>query len=120
MIPLTLLRQWIDEDVKKRARYLASFVPPSLFRQEGQTSIAREVLIRYGNREDVRHAFMANYSTGIWWGPESAHYESVKKQLLEFKEDEENGNVKRWIDEYVLGLNKDIQRAKIGEERDLL
>jgi hypothetical protein len=120
LIPLEFLWKWADEDIEKRARNLASFVPPSLFRQEGQTSIAREVLIRYGNREDVRHAFMANYSTGMWWGPESTHYESVKKHLLEFKEDEENGNVKRWIDEYVLGLNKDIQRAKIREERDLL
>src|SRR6266702_3782169 len=100
-IPLAIVWQWVDEDVERRARYLASFVPPSLFRQEGHMCIAREVLIRYGNREDVRHAFMANFSTGTWWGPESAHYESVKQQLLEFKEGEKNGNVNRWIDEYI-------------------
>jgi hypothetical protein len=119
LIPLMFIWKWVDENVEKRARYLASFIPHSLFRQEDHTCIAREVLIRYGDREDVRHAFMANYSTGMWTGPESVHYESVKQQLLEFSEGEENANVKLWIDEYVRGLNKDIQRAKIREERDI-
>ena len=118
-IPLAIVWQWVDEDVERRARYLASFVPPSLFRQEGHMCIAREVLIRYGDREDVRHAFMANYSTGMWTGPESAHYESVKQQLLEFKEGEKNGNVNRWIDEYIHELNEYIQQAKIREERKI-
>ena len=115
-IPLELVWAWVDGDIEQRARYLASFVPKSLFRGVG--CLAREVLIRYGERNDVRQAFSANYFTGSWGGPESIHYESVKRKLLDFQSEEENQNVKRWIDEYVDELDKHIERAKILEERD--
>ena len=117
-VPLPLIWHWVDEDVEQRAWYLASFVPKSLFREEGQHCLAREVLMRYGDRKDVREAFSTNYFTGSWMGPESLHYESVKRKLFDFKVEEEEENVKRWIDEYVAELNEHIQRARIREERD--
>lgn len=116
-IPAEFVWAWVDEDVEQRAWYLASFVPKSLFR--GEDCLAREVLIRYGERNDVREAFSANYFSGTWWGPESMHYESVMRKLLDFKIEEENQNVRLWIDEYVGELNKHIERAKILEERDV-
>jgi len=118
LFPLEAIWQWVDEDVEKRAAYLASFVPKSLFRQEGQVCIAREVLMRYGERPDVRQAFSANYFTGNWWGSESLHYEEVKHGLLDFKKEEENKNVRFWIDGHVAELNQYIQQAKLREERD--
>ena len=118
LFPLEAILQWVDEDVEKRAAYLARFVPKSLFRQEGQVCIAREVLMRYGERPDVRQAFSANYFTGNWWGSESLHYEEVKHGLLDFKKGEENKNVRFWIDGHVAELNQYIQQAKLREERD--
>ena len=118
LFPLEAIWQWVDEDVEKRAAYLARFVPKSLFRQEGQVCIAREVLMRYGERPDVRQAFSANYFTGNWWGSESLHYEEVKHGLLDFKKGEENKNVRFWIDGHVAELNQYIQQAKLREERD--
>lgn len=117
-VPLQLIWDWVDEDVEQRAWYLASFVPKSLFRKEEHFCLAREVLIRYGERKDVREAFSANYFTGSWMGPESLHYESIKQKLLDFKAEEENENVKSWINEYVAELDEHIQRARIQEERD--
>jgi hypothetical protein len=80
--------------------------------------LAREVLCRYGNRQDVRHSFSANYGTEGWSGPASLHYETERQQLLDFEKDEDNPNVKLWIDEYAASLDKQIEREKIEEERE--
>jgi hypothetical protein len=118
MIPLDKIWEWVEKDVGKRARYLASFVPNRLFREEGKVCLAREVLCRYGSREDVLHSFAANYSTEGWSGPASLHYQTKKQQLLDFRKDEGSPNVKRWIDEYIASLDRQIEREKIEEERE--
>lgn len=117
MILLEKIWEWVDDDLEKRSWYLASFVPKTLFRKEGEICLAREVLVRYGSREDVRNNLMANFSTEGWTGPSSLHYQKKKELLLEFKKEEDNENVKCWIDESVSLLNQRIEQAKIEEER---
>ena len=118
MIPPDKVWKWVDEDIGKRAWYLASFVPKKLFREEGRICLARELLVRYGAREDVRRNLRANFSTEGWSGPESLHYQTKKQQLLDFKKKEDNENVVCWIGEYVSSLNQMIERARIEEERE--
>ena len=118
MFPSEIIWKWVDEDINNRAKYLASFVPNILFREEGKICFAREVLVRYGTRDDVRKNLMANFSTEGWSGLESLHYQKKKQHLLEFKKGEDNENVKRWIDEYVSSIDKRIEQAKIEEERN--
>lgn len=108
---------WVDQDVEKRAWYLASFVPKILFRDKNRICWAREVLARYGGREDVQNNLMANFSSEGWTGPASAHYQQKKEDLIKFKENEDNTNVKQWITRFVVGLNQQIEREKIIEER---
>jgi len=76
------------------------------------------MLVRYGDREEVRRGFSANYSTEGWAGSASVHFEAKMKELLRFKETETNLNVTRWIEEYIESLEKDIERARIMEERE--
>jgi DNA replicative helicase MCM subunit Mcm2 (Cdc46/Mcm family) len=109
---------WVEEDVEKRAWYIASFVPNYFFRTEGQVCWAREVLARYGNREDVRRNMAANFSTEGYSGPASMHYEARKKELLDFDKDETDRNVKNWIYEYVKYLDERIESERLDEERD--
>lgn len=118
LIPLNKLWQWVDQDVNERAWYLANMVPKALFREEGQVCLAREVLVRYGDRKDVKNELTANFSTEGWTGPESSHLEGKKQFLLKFKADETNKNVRRWIDEYVSIIDKEIERAHVREERE--
>ena len=118
LIPPEEIWKWVDENVEKHAWYLANFVPKRLSREEGKTCLARELLIRYGEREDVRRNLIANFSTEGWTGLESLHYQEKKQQLLDFKKDEDNENVKRWIDEYISSLDREIERARIKEERE--
>jgi hypothetical protein len=82
-IPLDKLWEWVEEDVEKRAWYVANFVPAILSRNEGATCVARELLIRYGERADVRDNLRANFGTGMWWGKASDHFKSKKQGLLD-------------------------------------
>jgi len=118
LIPQETIGDWVDENVEKRAWYVASFVPKQLFRNKDIPCLAREVLVRYGNREKVRTRLMANFSSEGWSGPQSEHLERKKHNLLEFKQGETDGHVKRWIDEYVENIDRQIERARINEERE--
>jgi hypothetical protein len=109
--------EWVDKDIEKRAWYLATFVPKVLFRQEGKICWARELLARYGTREDVRDNLAANFSTEGWWGPASLHFQQKKEKLLTFRKEEDNKNVIKWIDDYVEELKRQIEYKKIDEER---
>lgn len=119
-IPLERIWEWVAEDIAKRAWYLASFVPRILFREEGKVCLAREVLVRYGGRQDVQRNLMANFSTEGWTGPGSLHLENKKLRLLEFAKNETNDNVRRWVNDYILQLDRSILREKIEEEREEL
>ncbi|MBI1930428.1 hypothetical protein HYR99_40025 [Candidatus Poribacteria bacterium] len=118
LIPLETIGEWVDEDAEKRARYFARFVPKTLSPEEWKTCLARKVLVRYGQREDVRNSLMANFSTEAWAGPLSLHEQEKKQKLLDLMKGEDNENVKRWIDEYVSFLDRQIEQAKIDEERE--
>jgi len=118
LIPLRKLWEWVDEDIPKRARYLASMVSKVLFREAGRICLAREVLARYGDRDDVKNEMMANFSTEGWTGPESSHLSGKKEHLLKFKQGETNRNVRRWIDDYIGIIGREIKRARVREERE--
>ncbi|GAH48373.1 unnamed protein product, partial [marine sediment metagenome] len=109
--------EWVDQDIEKRAWYLATFVPKVLFKQEGKICWARELLIRYGTLKDVRDNLVANFSSEGWTGPASLHFQQKKESLLAFRKEEDNKNVIKWIDDYVEGLNRQIEYEKINEER---
>ena len=108
----------IDVNCEKRAWYLASFVPKQLFHSNERSCLAREVLIRHGKDASVRRNLMANFSTESWSGSASGHYQAKKQWLLDFKEEETDTNVKLWIDEYVEDLQRQIDYAKVSEERE--
>ena len=110
--------EWIDEAVEERAWYFASkLVPKTLSAGEWPTSLAREFLARYGEREEVRGCLRSNYLIEGWSGPTSLHYQEKQQKLLHIKDGEDNENVKRWIDEFVEGLEQEIERARMDEER---
>ena len=118
LIPLDKIWKWVDKNPEKRAWYLATFVPKRLFREKGKVCLARELLIRFGEREDVRRNLRANFSTEGWTGPASLHLKNKRQELIDFRKGEEDENVKLWLDEYISLLEKEIQVARMEEERD--
>ena len=118
LIPPEKIWEWVDKDVENRAWRLANrLVPKTLSVVGWRRSLAREVLVRYGEREEVRSGLRSNYLTEGWHGPGSLHYKEKQQKLLRLKEGEDNENVKRWIDEFVNGLEDAIEHETIDEER---
>ena len=117
LFPPESIWQWVNEDIENRAWYVATLVPKSLWRENARVCLAREVLVRYGNRDDVLRTFSSNYSTEGWRGSESLHHLETKRELLEFRKEEIDPNVIRWIDQHIYWLEKDIKRAEMEEER---
>lgn len=118
LVPPEAVWDWVEDDIETRAWYLASFVPNTLFRVPDKVCFARELLVRLGNREDVRRNLIANFSSEGWTGPASQHYEKKKLAFLEFNEYETDINVKTWIAEYVEVLDSQIANALVTEERE--
>ena len=118
LIPRGKIWEWVDKDVENRAWRLANrLVPKTLSVVGWRRSLAREALVRYGEREEVRSSLRSNYLTEGWHGPGSLHYKEKQQQLLRLKQEEDNENVKRWIDEFVNGLKDAIEHEKMEEER---
>jgi hypothetical protein len=115
---IKILFKWVDGNVEKRAWYLASFAPKKLFRDAHKPCTAREILIRSGDRKDVRSNLMANLSTQGRPGPGSLHLQNKKRGLLELKEGETEERVIRWFVEQVNSIDQEIKRELIREERD--
>lgn len=116
-IPAELIWEWVEQDIEKRAWYVAQFVP-SVFPGDDTSASARQVLVRYGSRKDVRSNLIANFSTEIWWGPESSHARQKLEQLRAWKQGETNPNVLRWLNDYIASVEHRVERAKIEEERE--
>jgi hypothetical protein len=114
----TALWKWIDADIENRAWYAATLVPSVLFHSTSDVCWARELLVRYGDLQEVRNNLHANFNTEGWVGPASQHYETKKRALEEFKRDETNPNVLLWIEEAIASLNHQIEQAHIQEERE--
>ncbi len=66
----------------------------------------------------MRRTLTANFSAEGWVGPESLHLQNKEQELLNFLEEEENENVRRWINQYVSEIEERVESARIAEERE--
>jgi hypothetical protein len=113
-VPREELWKWVDADVEHRAWYLAHLVAPIL----APGSLARDVLLRYGQREDVQSNLRANFETGGWMGSESSHREGKRRAMELILVEEKETNVRDWIIKYIDLLTQRIEHAKVEEERE--
>lgn len=119
LIPPQLLWDWIDQDVQVRGPYFAGWlVPSTILVGEWETCLAHEMFIRYGDIEKVRQNFSESFTSGVWSGPASLHWANKKRVLEDLKRTENHPNVISWINEEIVRLEKQIEDAKIQEERE--
>jgi hypothetical protein len=117
-VPLEELWSWIDENIEKRAWFVAWFVPAIISKIGDEAPVARELLIRYGDREDVRNNLYANFgSTGVILGNMSDYYQRRLEEFNNYRLNENNPVVLQWIDNYIEDLKVRIESCRIDEER---
>lgn len=114
-VPPELIWEWIDEDVSDNGVLAARLIPARFFHDD-KVCLARELLKRYGDDEDVRQAVSNNYHSETIVGPASEHYTKKKQNIEEFKEKEEHPNVLKWANEEISDLEKKIRVSEMREE----
>jgi hypothetical protein len=110
---------WIDEDVERRARFIADVVPKVLRDDQGYIGLARALLVRYGARQDVQRSLYAHWMSGVWTGSEVAHHQAETTAFQSALQSETDPNVIRWLDGVITSLELQIEGAAIREEREL-
>ena len=109
-----LVVRWVEQDIEARLRLVAYAVPVG-----GQplAGLARTLLVRFGDREDVRSALGATFGTGGWVGSEADWIEGKLRQLDKWAQDPQP-NVRRWAVELRAGYRRRLDRARLLEEED--
>jgi len=116
-IPADVVWKWIDAAPEKRAWYAANLLHPS-FPGDSASISARELLVRHGDRDDVRGNLRANFSSEIWRGPESNHLQSKLVWIRGLLKNETHPNVRQWLSEFEEVVSARLERAKVEEERE--
>lgn len=116
IFPEEYIWKWADKD-KKNTKILAR-VAIKYLKNYSVGITARNILIKYGSRKDIRNILMSRMSTEIWSGPMSEHYLKKKEEFIRLKETEDNENVNIFINEYIDYLHQKIEWAKNLEERE--
>lgn len=117
-VPADVLFDWVDENVEERAYWLTGVLPKTLDRSDAGR-LTRNFVAKYGKGESVRMGLYARFHSRGWCGNASDHYRKLRGQARQWLTDENNNTVKRWVEDYIDGLNYDIERAEIEEERRL-
>lgn len=115
-VPPELIWEWVDEDVSDNGILAAQLIPARFFHEEEEVCLARELLKRYGDTEDIRQAVSNNYHSETIVGPSSEHYKKKKQHIQEFKEQEDHPNVLKWTNEELSELEKQIRVSEMQEE----
>lgn len=120
LFPTEVLLSWVEEQVPERSRIVAVLTPVE---QEPLSDLVRQLLIRYGDDDDVASSLYSNFQTGasgvdMWWGDESAWLQPRLETARNWLNDPEQ-SVRRWANEVVQGLETRIRRAKRFEEEEL-
>jgi hypothetical protein len=103
---------WLEEDFDKRLPIVARGIP---VHGRPLADPARTILVRHGNREEVRQLLGSNYITGGWSGSESAYVERKLQQLRSWTEDPDP-NVRAWAHEMLEYFEGRLQRTRLLEE----
>ncbi len=108
---------WANKDLPERAVFLAGCVPHDYFFDTDRVCWAREILIAYGDNQQVRNRLRATFGSEGWSGPASNYYTQKLHTFEDFLEKETDENARVWLNEEIRGIKYRIESSKIEEER---
>lgn len=121
LLPKETVLSWVDEEPDSRAALIALCAPRGLYDSNGRALLARELLARYGARQDVREALYPFSRPGGWTGNLSDAVGVELSRLIFYKECEQSGGdnheVLEAVDDMRSALVKVQKRARVDEER---
>jgi hypothetical protein len=110
------LMEWAESHEPEGARVLAQ-----LAQVEGipLPPLARQLLIRYGRDESIRHSLGTTFLSGSWWGSQASWLQG-KLDIARNWLNDTDASVKDWAQEIVRWVEADIRRIQQREEEESL
>jgi hypothetical protein len=107
---------WVQHKPRERAPLIARVCPKTLSANE-YGGLSRELLVRYGDRDEVRGALWSNFGCEGWCGNASDHHRAKRDKMRGWLSAESSPRVIEWLKEYIGYLGRRISHAEIDEER---
>lgn len=115
--PLQLVLNWIGQDPEARAGMIAHCAPSSLDDEFGGT-LTRALLANYRDLDGVVSSISCNFHSGCRSGPRSQHLRTMRDRFRNWLGKDFDVQVRSWIDEEIVYLDREIEAAEISEERE--
>jgi len=116
-LPLQEVLDWIDTDPESRAGLIAHAALRTLD-DAGGGKLTRELLHKYQKFDGVLSGISANFHSGGWSGPTSAHLKRKREKFRQWLAAGFDFEVTQWIESEIEYLDREIDREEINEERD--
>jgi len=84
---------WVDVNPDERAPIVAKLASKTFASDD---TLASRIVGTYGDREGVASAFFSEYSTGIWCGPASTHWQELATSIDEVANHTKLPKLRRW------------------------
>ncbi len=115
-----MLLDWINHNPEERAPLVARMVPHDFgFDNEADNPCWLKIILdKYGDNKRVVSAVNANLWGEGYSGPASQHYAKKLEDIKRFKAvNVESANIQAWANQYIPGIEAQIEQAKLEEER---
>ena len=116
-IPPDVVLDWVAAQPADRAATAVKFASKDL---SSDATLASRLIGLYGDREVVASAFFAEYISGAWWGPASAHWSQLAAALDEIATHTGLRNLGRWASNSAHSLREMAERDRKREEEEEL
>jgi hypothetical protein len=111
-----LIIAWIERSPETR---LEIFSHAATVPDKPAESLARELLVRWGDKPEVLSSLAATFQSGSWWGPESAWMRRKLASLQIWKQDPDT-RVRSWAAGVAAAMRVRLPRAETtDQEREL-
>lgn len=120
MLDKQMLIDWIEQSPEERAPLVAGMVPHDFGfdNEQSEPCWLSIILDKYGNNKRVISAVNSNLWGEGYSGPASQHYAKKLEDIKRFKAlNAESTNIQTWANQYMPGIEAQIEQAKIEEER---
>lgn len=108
---------WIDSDPVSRTLLIVDALNQSL--DIGPAGdLTKAFLVKYGHLESVGNSLISRFNSGSWSGPRSNHFMKKRDRARQWLGETTSTTVQDWLSRYIVGLNEEIERAQIWEERE--
>jgi len=109
--------QWIKGSADSRVHLAIGFAPKTLVAGRAG-DLTRAIIDQYGSSDAVAGALIGHFDSGAYWGPRSDRLSERREEARAWLSANPSMAVQDWIERYIGYLTKNIEQARISEERE--